>query len=82
VNKKGVNCNNTGKGEKTSFMDNNDEGVKESKLELLAAGSFPDNPDLVYVVDFLNRSLKKKNVLFGIKKNKESNEMVINIYEV
>jgi hypothetical protein len=55
---------------------------KTGKLNLIATKSFASNPDLVYVIDFLNRSLKGKKVMFGIKKNKETNEMIINIYEI
>ncbi len=62
-------------------MDNDTEEGKAGKLDLIATKSFAVNPDLVYVIDFLNRSLKDKKVMFGLKKNKESNEMIINIYE-
>ena len=53
----------------------------KDKLEIIAIKSFPDNPDLVYVVDFLNKSLKDRNLLFGITKEKSKEEMTINIYE-
>ncbi len=51
------------------------------KLELIAFKSFASNPELIYVIDFLNKSLKEKKIMFGLVKNKEKNEMVINIYE-
>ncbi|MDD3853942.1 MAG: YpmA family protein [Syntrophomonadaceae bacterium] len=62
-------------------MDKDTEVDKADKLDLIATKSFAANPDLVYVIDFLNRSLKHKKVMFGLKKSKESNEMIINIYE-
>ncbi len=62
-------------------MDNDSEEGKMGKLDLIATKSFATNSDLVYVIDFLNRSLKDKQVMFGLKKNKETDEMIINIYE-
>lgn len=56
---------------------NDDNG----KLELIAFKSFPSNPELIYIIDFLNKSLKEKKIMFGLTKDKEKNEMVINIYE-
>lgn len=56
---------------------NDDNG----KLELIAFKSFPINPELIYIIDFLNKSLKEKKIMFGLTKDKEKNEMVINIYE-
>lgn len=52
-----------------------------NKLELIAFKSFPANPELIYVIDFLNKSLKGKRVMFGLTKDKEKDEMIINIYE-
>lgn len=57
------------------------EEGKEAKLEMIATKSFPANPELVKVIDYLNRSLKHKRVMFGLKKDKEKEEMIINIYE-
>lgn len=51
------------------------------KLELIAFKSFPSNPELIYIIDFLNKSLKEKKIMFGLTKDKGKNEMVINIYE-
>lgn len=56
---------------------NEDKG----KLELIAVKNFAINDELVRVVDFLNKSLKHKNIMFGISKNKENQQMTINIYE-
>ena len=35
------------------------------KLELIARQNFPAHNDLVQVVDFLNKNLKNKKVMFG-----------------
>ncbi|MDR1616040.1 MAG: YpmA family protein, partial [Syntrophomonadaceae bacterium] len=36
----------------------------KDKLKAIALKSFPANPDLVFVVDFLNRSLKERHIMF------------------
>jgi len=54
---------------------------EKGNIELIAFKSFAGNENLVHVVDFLNKSLKQKNIMFGITKDKEKNEMTIKIYE-
>ncbi|NLJ72254.1 MAG: YpmA family protein [Syntrophomonadaceae bacterium] len=54
---------------------------QKGKLEVIAFKNFTEHKDLVYVVDFLNKSLKDKGIMFGITKDKEKSEMTINIYE-
>jgi hypothetical protein len=51
------------------------------KLELIALKNFSANDELVYVVDFLNKSLKNKNIMFGLSKDKQTDQMTIKIYE-
>jgi len=51
------------------------------KLELISCKSFPANDDLVRVVDFLNKNLKSKKIMFGISKDTASDLMTIKIYE-
>jgi hypothetical protein len=51
------------------------------KLELIAHKSFSANDELIKVVDFLNKNLKTKKIMFGITKDKEKNQMTINVYE-
>lgn len=58
-----------------------EEQRDQGKLELIAFKSFRANDELVYVIDFLNKNLKDKKIMFGLTKNKEANEMTINIYE-
>lgn len=52
------------------------------KLELIATKSFEPHSDMYRIVDFLNKSLKEKNVMFGLTKDRESGKMIITIYEV
>ncbi|MGR6835860.1 YpmA family protein [Syntrophomonas erecta] len=54
---------------------------EKGKLELIAYKNFKDNGELVYIIDFLNKNLKNKNIMFGLTKDKEKDEMTINIYE-
>jgi uncharacterized FlaG/YvyC family protein len=54
---------------------------EKGKLELIAAQNFSSNDELVRVVDFLNKTLKSKNIMFGISKDKENQEMTIKVYE-
>ncbi len=58
-----------------------DEDKSQGKLELIAFKSFNTNDELFYVIDFLNKSLKDKNIMFGLSKDKELEKMTINIYE-
>lgn len=53
----------------------------KGKLELIASKRFANNDELVYVIDFLNKNLKIKNIMFGLTKDSENGEMTINIYE-
>ncbi len=57
------------------------EREEKGKLELIASKKFATNDELVYVIDFLNKNLKIKNVMFGLTKDSENGEMTINIYE-
>lgn len=51
---------------------------KES-LKMIAVKEFDDNGELYHLVDFLNKSLKDRNLIFGIRKNGEKS--TITIYE-
>lgn len=52
------------------------------KLEMIAIKSFAPYKEMYRVVDFLNKSLKDKKIMFGLSKDSESGMMVITIYEV
>lgn len=57
----------------------------KSKLELIAARTFKSNEELYKVVDFLNKNLKHKDLMFGLAKDNSKDAkdtMVITIYEV
>ncbi|MCL6610048.1 MAG: YpmA family protein [Peptococcaceae bacterium] len=56
----------------------NDQG----KLELIAFKSFPPYNEMYRVVDFLNKSLKDRKLMFGLTKDRENGTMTITIYEV
>lgn len=51
----------------------------EEKLDLKSVLELDSNMDLYKVVDFLNKNLKDKNLLFGLTMNK--GKMRISIYE-
>lgn len=51
-------------------------------LQLIAQKSFRANDELIKVVDFLNKNLKNRKVLFGLTKDGERQEMTINIYQI
>jgi hypothetical protein len=55
----------------------------QGKLELIASRHFEVSEELVYVVDFLNKNLKNKHIMFGLSKNKdpEKKQMLFSIYE-
>lgn len=56
--------------------------MSQDKLKLLASKSFSENYKTYEVVDFLNKSLKNKNIIFGFKKNADNkDEISIYIYE-
>lgn len=57
------------------------EREEKGKLDLIASKKFATNDELVYVIDFLNKNLKIKNIMFGLTKDSENSEMTINIYE-
>ena len=55
------------------------EEKREPKLEIIANKSFGYYNDMYKVVDFLNKTLKEKNLIFGLTKKDE--KMTITIYE-
>jgi len=57
------------------------EDNNQTKLIPIAQKSFTMYEDMYKVVDFLNKTLKDKNVMFGLTKNNENNCMIISIYE-
>lgn len=63
--------------ERGSILRNEEHG----KLELIAHKNFNANDELVRVVDFLNKNLKDKKIMFGISQDKDKDKMTINIYE-
>lgn len=62
-------------------MENKPEHQKD-RLELIAARAFEPYDEMYKVVDFLNKNLKEKKVMFGLTKDKENGKMTITIYEI
>lgn len=54
----------------------------EDKLELIAHKTFKPHDEMYKIVDFLNKNLKDKRLMFGLSKDNTKNVMVISIYEV
>lgn len=52
----------------------------KGKLRLLASCTFASYDDMYKIVDFLNKTLKYKRVIFGLTKDTEG-KMRISIYE-
>lgn len=52
------------------------------KLQLLATRTLNNNEELYKVVDFLNKTLKEYQLMFGLTKNTREGTMTISIYEV
>jgi dsDNA-binding SOS-regulon protein len=52
----------------------------EGKLELLSSKRIEGYDKMYHVVDFLNKSLKDRNLIFGLSKNQDGT-MTISIYE-
>ncbi len=56
------------------------ENNKE-KLELIATKTFKQYDEMYKVVDFLNKTLKHKKLMFGLTKN-DNGSMNVTIYEI
>ncbi len=55
--------------------------INSGKLELIAFKSFSMYEDMYKVIDFLNKNLKDKNIMFGLTKNSKENNLTVTIYE-
>lgn len=55
--------------------------IAQEKLELIACKSFAMYEEMYKVVDFLNKILKDKKVMFGLTKNNEEETLTISVYE-
>ncbi|WP_419881187.1 YpmA family protein [Peribacillus sp. B-H-3] len=49
----------------------------ESKIEVLSTLTIQNSPDLYKVVDSLNRTLKEKDLMFGLALDSENQEKAI-----
>lgn len=53
---------------------------KGGKLELIATRSFAPYDEMYQVVDFLNKTLKNRGLIFGLTKSPDG-RMAITVYE-
>ncbi|WP_234945926.1 YpmA family protein [Caldanaerobius fijiensis] len=51
----------------------------KGKLELIAERRFAYNGELYKVIDFLNKTLKHHNLIFGV--SLDGDELIVSIYE-
>ena len=58
------------------------ENTEAGRLELIATKSFKAYDEMYRVVDFLNKTLKDKKVIFGLTKDKHNDKMTISVYEI
>ena len=58
------------------------DGQYKDQLLVKAKETFSSYEEMYRVVDFLNKNLKEKGVIFGLTKNLKDNTMSITIYEV
>lgn len=56
------------------------QNEQRSRLQLLASRQFANYDDMYKVVDFLNKSLKKRDLVFGLTKDQDGT-VKISIYE-
>ena len=52
------------------------------KLEIIASKTFKPYDDMYKVVDYLNKTLKHKKVMFGLTRDAENQEVTITVYEI
>lgn len=53
--------------------------MENERLELISSMEFEENVPIYKIVDFLNKSLKDKNIIIGLSKN--HNKIIISIYQ-
>ncbi|MGB9662441.1 MAG: YpmA family protein [Moorellaceae bacterium] len=51
-------------------------------MRLLASKALPSHESLYQIVDFLNKNLKDRRLMFGLAKDKAREVMILSIYEV
>lgn len=57
------------------------ENQKKGKLDLIATKTLKSYDEMYKVVDFLNKVLKDKNIIFGLTKDTKNETMTISVYE-
>ncbi|MDH7479013.1 MAG: YpmA family protein [Syntrophomonadaceae bacterium] len=56
--------------------------INQAKLIPIATRTLKTNDELYKVVDFLNKALKHKKLMFGLTKNNMEDTMTISVYEI
>ncbi|WAM30644.1 DUF4264 family protein [Caldicellulosiruptor naganoensis] len=54
--------------------------MENEKLELISSMEFEEDVPLYKIIDFMNKSLKDKNIIVGLSKN-NNNKIIISIYQ-
>ena len=54
--------------------------LADDKMQVLGTHIMTQTDNLYQLVDFLNRNLKDKNVIFGLSKDREEGKMVLTLY--
>jgi len=54
-----------------------EESIMESKIEILSTVRLKHNPELYKIVDALNRTLKERDLMFGLALDQEEKETAI-----
>lgn len=55
---------------------------EKQTLRIIATKTINSHSDLYKIVDFLNKTLKHKQVMFGLTKNTGEDTMTISVYEL
>lgn len=63
-------------------MDQQNGDQNKDKLEIIASKTFKPYDEMYKVVDYLNKTLKHKKIMFGLTRDQDSQEVTITIYEI
>lgn len=55
---------------------------QKGQISLIAVRAFEPYEEMYKIVDFLNKNLKDRRLMFGLAKSSDGGSMVISIYEI
>lgn len=55
---------------------------QKGQMALIAVRAFEPYEEMYKIVDFLNKSLKNRRLMFGLAKSSDGGSMTISIYEI